>query len=145
VRRSLLAVAIAVLTGCRPSVVDTRTAKSDLLTSMGNEDMAVAIAATKRLSELYRDDGLAEAVRSDQVLARRLAANELRSYRTDVAKVALLDALKDDDAWVRATAADSMGHNCDASCAPDLERVASSDVDDFPKRMAAQALDRIRR
>jgi hypothetical protein len=36
-------------------------------------------------------------------------------------------------------------NNCDASCAPELERVASSDVDDFPRRMATQALDKIRR
>lgn len=140
-----MVVTIALLTGCRPSVVDTRTAKSDLLQSMGDEDMAVAIAATKRLSELYQDNGLAEALRSEKAIARRLAASELRAYRTALAKAALLEALKNDDAWVRAAAADSLGHNCDASCAPELERVASSDIDDFPRRMATQALDKMRR
>ncbi len=140
-----LTLSLMVLHGCGPTLVDTRTDGAALVESMGDPDVAVAIAATKRVSELFKADGLVDVLDAGRPSARGFAAMELRAYKEPRAVAALLAALDDADAGVRSKVADSLGHVCDPTCVPALRDVAASDPDTFTRQMAAQAIENIDR
>ncbi len=130
---------------CQPTLVDSRNDRGALVASASEPDLEKAVAAVKRLSELFQDDGLDEVLQTSQVRGRELAALELRAHRTARSRNALVRALADPAPTVRANAADSLGVVGDQSSVASLEKVSSSDPDQFARSMAKQALAKLMR
>lgn len=129
---------------CREPLKDLRTDKPALLASASDGDLEVAAAAVKRLSELYGPEGLVEAMAVPSAVGRGLAVLELKAHPGPGTIAALSRGLKDPDAGVRARSADSLGYVGDSTSLEVLRQVAESDPDDFTRRMASQAMERLR-
>jgi hypothetical protein len=142
VSRKLLGLVVILLlcAGCEPTVPDERSA---LTTAMGDNNMSISTAAMRKMVQQYGAPGLREALNNPNGTIRGKAAHGLAFCAGAQNERALLDAVSDQDEYVRTWVAYSLGQIGTASSVrtlSELSRDASPSVRDSAAR-AKSVLD----